>query len=132
VKNTTLARTLTTLGALALHHVARTLMRVAKGIKPTDVYIPEDAPVSFTTSPWDTTQHNTLVIEDRVTPISVYETNVHTLPLGVTVAITFDNTNNGSEESHVYVLLNDMRDPMALYGRDEEGYFFEEDMREVV
>ena len=36
------------------------------------------------------------------------------------------------QERMVYVLLNTQNDPWALYGRDEDGYFLDGDLREVV
>jgi len=123
----TLARTL---AALALHQTARLLERLAQGIKPAGIYVPEDAPVTLVTSPWFY-RPNVLVIEDQEDPVFAYPYHVVTL-LGVTVATTLDNSGHGSDDSRVYVLLNSQRDPWALYGRDEEGYLLDEDLREVV
>lgn len=126
----TLPRTLTVLAALALHQTARALRHIAVVTKPTDVYVPEDAPVTFVTSPWFY-RPNHLVIEDQEKPVHAFPDHVITL-LGVTVVTTTDNSGHGSDDSRVYVLLNARNDPWALFGRDEEGYFLDEDLREVV
>ena len=123
--------TLTTLTTLALHQTARVFQHVAELIKPEGVCIPNDAPVTFTASPWFYSENNALVIEDKDNPVHAFPNHVTTL-MGVTVATTLDNSNVGGDYPMVYVLLNDMRDPLVLLGRDEEGDILEEDMREVV
>ncbi len=128
-----LARTLKIITALALHQTARTLRDIAVDVfKPTDVYLPEGAPLTLITSSWYY-RPNHLVIEDQEYPIHAFPNHVVALPhLGLTAVTTTDNGNDGSDDTMVYVLLNACNDPWALYGRDEEGYFLDGDLREVV
>lgn len=123
--------TLRALAAVALHQTARTLHDVVRALRPTGVCIPADADVTVSTSPWFYTKSHNLVIEDQDEPVVVYPSQIATL-LGVTVATTLDNGNDASDHSMVYVLLNTQNDPWALYGRDEDGYFLDGDLREVV
>jgi len=125
--------TLKALAAVVLHQTARTLHNVVRAIRPAGVCIPQDAKVTFTTSPWFYTKSHNLVIEDQDEPVFVYPSQVCHLPGGFTVATTLDNGNDGSDHAMVYVLLNTRGpDPWALYGRDEDGYFLDGDLREVV
>ena len=123
--------TLRALAAVALHQTARTLHDVVRALRPTGVCIPADADVTVSTSPWFYTKSHNLVIEDQEEPVHAFPNHVVTL-LGVTVVTTTDNSGHGSDDSRVYVLLNSRNDPWALFGRDEEGYFLDQDLREVV
>lgn len=126
----TLARTLRALAALTLHQTGRTLRLIAQATRPEGMYVPEDAPVTLVTSPWFY-RPNHLVIEDQEDPIHAFPNHVYSL-LGVTVVTTTDNSGHASDHSMVYVLLNTQCDPWALFGRDEDGYFLDGDLREVV
>lgn len=124
--------TLQALAAVALHQMARTLHSVVRDIRPTGVCIPVDSDVTVVTSPWFYTKNHSLVIADQDDPVFVFPSQFAQLPLGITVATTLDNGNDASDHAMVYVLFTRNQDPWALYGRDEEGYFLDQDMREVV
>lgn len=128
----TLHRTLRTLAALTLHQTALTLRGLSMGIRPKDVYIPEGAPITVTTSPWAfIPRTNHLVIEGVEEPIHAFSNHVVKLP-GFTVVTTTDNSGCGSDDPHIYVLMTSQEDPGVLDWRDEDGYFRVGDTHDVV
>lgn len=115
-----MTQTLKVLAILALQSAARAATRT----RPCGVRIPEDAGVTFTPGKWAFRNH-LLVMEDRDVPVWVSPISTRTRTLkGVTVAVTLDNNDDGTDKSHVYVLLNARKDLRVLHGRDDEGYRF--------
>lgn len=107
------------LAALALHTVTTTLTQITRKLAP---HLPDGAPVTLVTGAWFYNTHNAyLVVEDQHEPVHVYPHNLQRRKT-LTVAITLDDSNCGDDNPRIYVLLNGNDTPLALYGRDLDGY----------
>ena len=85
-------------------------------------HLPDGAPVTLVTGAWFYNTHNAyLVVEDQHEPVHVYPHNLQRRKT-LTVAITLDDSNCGDDNPRIYVLLNGNDTPLALYGRDLDGY----------
>lgn len=107
------------LAALALHAVTTTLTQITRKLAP---HLPDGAPVTLVTGGWFYNTGNAhLVVEDQHEPVHVYGHNLQRRG-NLTVAVTLDDSNCGDDNPRIYVLLNGNETPLALYGRDLDGY----------
>ena len=107
------------LAALALNTVTTTLTRISRKLAP---HLPDAAPVTLVTGAWCYNTHNShLVVEDQHEPVHVYGHNLQRRE-HITVAVTMDDSNCGEDNPRIYLLLNGNDTPLALYGRDLDGY----------